>query len=437
MFIRRFLRQTEKISEKEVIAKASQTNDMIKEKEIKPHKPSPSEAPHRDSAPAVVESEAESSGVLYSSSEAAKMLNISIITFRARIEDLPTQYIVNCENRLFFKQEAIDFLRIKYPELPENYLKMSELVRRLGTNTPTLYNFLHANHFYDLATKIGKKTKRYHCVAFSPELVKLIEAKFAEKKITKEKHNVVKLDTYIFKELITDGLIQFLEQKCEVHYINSEYYIKRGTQIQEFLIEYMGELGFVPLSEATIHMGISKQRMHQIIISDKVQDDESIIVRIRPKSTYISKEYLKKLMSQRSDFLPLGYYTLTELRASYKHINMKRICKGLNTILYNGRKHYNIEDVKPKLEEEEKKTILKNIELKNLKDDWRSSWLPLTEASRQLGINGPMLKDFLIKHEMNTSEYIRPVTPEQKTFRLNPAAIDILRKKEEDNYVIN
>lgn len=436
MFIRRFLR-TERISKKEVIANASLTDNIIKEKEIMPHDPSPLGAPRPDSAPAATELKMENSDFLYSSSEAAKMLNISIITFRTRIEDIPTQYIVNSENRLFFKQEAIDFLRLKYPELPENYIRMSQLVRKLGTNMPTLYNFLHTNHFYDLATKIGKKTKRYHCVAFSPELVKLIEAKFTEKKVIKEKHNTVKLDIYIFKELITDELIQFLEQKCEIHCVDAEYYIKRGTQIQELLREYMYQLGFVPLTEATSHVGISKQRMHQIIISDKVQDDESVLVRIRPKSTYISKEYLKKLMSQRSDFLPLGYYTLSELRTSYKHINMKRICKGLNAILYNGRKHYSIEDVKPKLEEEEKKTRLKNIELKNLKDDWRDSWLPLTEASRRLGINGPMLKDFLIKYEMNTSEYIRPVTPEQKTFRLNPVAIDILRKKEEDNYVIN
>jgi hypothetical protein len=365
----------------------------------------------------------------YTVQEVATKLACTVSTVINNLETLPfgtytrEQFAPNSNRvKIHINQQGLDILMNSNYVVPEDYVSASELCRKLDIVSPSLYAFLYKFGYYDRALKIGSKKRRYYRVMFSPELADEIVQKYVEfcsnRKRAKKSSNMQPISEFLDLKFITPDLVQFFSDRTEVRYVNGIPHVSKSIKHKRILDNYMASLGFISAAEAALRLCVSRQRVHQIITSKEIRDDESICVRISSNrlSTYISEEFIDTFVDSRDTGPPEGFSTIASLagRLNVRTSILRNLVSQDMQIQYFkiGAVKYYDEAAVIKIAEEyrsrdvtPKRTVMpRNIESTESPTE---DWYPLTNAAAILRIKNEDLLKVLEMLNLNTQQYVR------------------------------
>jgi len=265
--------------------------------------------------------------------QVAKIVDACMITIVRNKELLPPDTCVKQQRcgmpgfRWLINQAGVDILK-SINQIPEGYISVSELCAMLDVSSPTLYAFLHKNGYYERALKLGNKRRRYYKILFDPDMAKEILKKYSEmldkKASSRTCSQFQPISDFMDTQFITPELIQFMGTRTEVLYIDGAPCVSKHISHRSILNDYMLSLGFIPVPDATDRLGVSRQRMHQIISAPTVRDDESIVVRLsgNRKTIYVSENFIDTFVESKHVGPPEGYLSVAAI-ASLTRIKTK------------------------------------------------------------------------------------------------------------------
>lgn len=405
--------------------------------------------------------------------QVAKIVDACMITIVRNKETLPPETRMKQPRcgmpgfRWLINQAGVDILK-SINQIPEGFISVSELCIMLDVSSPTLYAFLHKNGYYERALKLGNKKRRYYKILFAPDMAKEILEKYTEvinnKASNKTSSQYQPISAFMDEQFITPELVKFMGSRTEVKYIDGVPSVPKYVRYKSILNDYMRSIGFIPVPDATDRLGVSRQRMHQIISAPTVRDDESIVVRLTDnrKTIYVSENFIDTFIESKHVGPPGGYLSVAAIAAltriktrilrvlieNNSHIPYYQI--GINKFYdkqsvleladrYRAQQLFKAEaDSKIEAEAGEfpwsivADTV--NIELNCeslpmmpiLSDS--SDWLTLTSVAGRFSLKTHEIMEALNKLGLNTLDYIRPRNglSDGKHKLINPSVVKIL-----------
>jgi hypothetical protein len=188
-------------------------------------------------------------------------------------------------------------IELKPAEELEGYLDTRELSKLTGQGSARLHQAFTYYGLYDEIYQYGSGGKKCSKLLYSPELVEKYMNLLNEKRNSPFK--TTPLAEYIDKCYHTADFLDYLEQFIttittlddEIHILNKE-----SDSIMGLIENFMKRLGFVPTYVAREVLGVSRQRISQIINARNMLKDESIAINLRENAAksliFISEDYI-------------------------------------------------------------------------------------------------------------------------------------------------
>ena len=198
-------------------------------------------------------------------------------------------------------------IELKPAEELKGYIDTRELSKLTGQRSARLHQAFTYYGLYDEIYQYGSGGKKCSKLLYSPELVekylKILNGK------REQPLKTIPLEDSIDKCYHTTDFIDYLKQHITISIQEGDvHYLSKESDLIMGLIEnYMRKLGFVPTYVAREVLGVSRQRIHQMIIARNLLSDESIAINLREKSpkslVFINDDYIH---SHLTIPLPLG-----------------------------------------------------------------------------------------------------------------------------------
>lgn len=390
--------------------------------------------------------EYESPTDYYTLKQAAKILSCTISTVLNNVIELPDalytrqQYAPNSKRRkIFISQEGMDRLKSSNYVIPNDFLSASQLCKKLDIVSPTLYAFIYKYGFYDRALKIGSKKRRFYRVMFSPELANEILEKYHEvardKKSYKKVLKLQPISDFLDDKFITPDFMQFIGLRTEVRHIDGVPHVPKSIRHKQILDDYMRSVGFISAAESALRLGVSRQRVHQIIAAREIKDDESICVKLSSSriSSYISEDFIETFLESKETGPPDGYYTVATLagRLDIKTTTLRGLISQYQNVQYiqiGTVKYFEENAAKILVEGFKSYETPKHTVKREAPSRGYNVWYTLTEAAMMLRLKNKEFIGIMETLGLNTKEYVRSRngSPYGKHKLISPVAVQII-----------
>jgi len=187
-------------------------------------------------------------------------------------------------------------IELKPADELEGHINTRELSKLTGQSSARLHQAFTYYGLYDEIYQYGSGGKKCSKLLYSPELVEKYMILLNDKRNNPFK--TTPLAEYIDKCYHTSDFLDYLEQFITITTQDDEIHIlnKESDNIMGLIENFMKRLGFVPTYVAREVLGVSRQRISQIISSRNMLKDESIAINLRETAAksviFISEDYI-------------------------------------------------------------------------------------------------------------------------------------------------